>query len=69
MILLYQWRGLLRRPQRFLEEPIFVLGGIRVANRRLYNSDLVVGEDALTKGVLAVALLEGASLFDGETDH
>ena len=46
--------------QRFLEEPIFVLGGIRVADRRLYNSDLVVGEDALTKGVLAVTLLEGA---------
>ncbi len=41
--------------QCFLEEPIFVLGGIRVANWRLYYSDLVVGEDTLTKGVLAVA--------------
>jgi len=55
--------------QCFLEEPIFVLGGIRVADRRLYDSDLVVGEDALTKGVLAVALLEDAALFDGETDQ
>jgi hypothetical protein len=55
--------------QHFLEEPIFVLGGIRVTDWRLYDSDLVVGEDALTKDVLAVALLEGASLFDGETDH
>ena len=55
--------------QRFLEEPIFVLGGIRVADWRLYDSDLVVGEDALTKGVLAVALLEGAVLFDAETDQ
>jgi hypothetical protein len=55
--------------QRFLEEPIFVLGGIRVTERRLYDSDLVVGEDALTKGVLAVALLECTALFDGETDQ
>ena len=55
--------------QLFLEEPIFVLGGIRVANRRLYNSDLIVGEGVLTKGVLAVTLLEGAALFDGETDQ
>ena len=55
--------------QRFLEEPIFVLGGIRVTNRRLYDSDLVVGEDTLTKGVLAIALLEGAMLFDGKIDH
>ena len=55
--------------QRSLEEPIFILGGIRVANRRLYDSDLVVGEDALTKGVLAVALLEGALLLDSKTDH
>jgi len=54
--------------QHFLEEPIFVLGGIRVADRRLYDSDLVVGEDALTKGILAVALLECAVLFDGKTD-
>ncbi len=30
---------------------------------------VIVGEDALTKGVLAVALLEGAALFDGETDQ
>jgi hypothetical protein len=55
--------------QRFLEEPIFVLGGIRVTERRLYDSDLVVGEDALTKGVLAVALLECTALFDSETDQ
>ena len=55
--------------QRFLEEPIFVLGGIRIANWRLHDSDLIVGEDTLTKGVLAVALLEGASLFVGKTDH
>jgi hypothetical protein len=52
-----------------LEEPMFVLGGIRVADWRLYDSALVVGEDALTKGALAVALLEGVLLFDGETDH
>jgi hypothetical protein len=55
--------------QLFLEEPIFVFGGIQVADRRLYDSDLVVGEDALTKGILAVALLEGAALFDVETDQ
>ena len=55
--------------QHFLEEPIFLLGGIRVADRRLYDSDLVVGEDTLTKGILAVALLKSASLFDCETDH
>jgi hypothetical protein len=55
--------------QRFLEEPIFILGGIRVANWRRYDSDLVIKEDALTEGVLAVSLLEGALLFDGETDH
>ncbi len=55
--------------QCFLEVPIFVLGGIRIANWRLYDSDLVVGEDTLTKGVLAVALLEGALPFDGKTDH
>ena len=55
--------------QRFLEEPIFVLGGIWIANWRLYDSDLIVGEDALAKGDLAVTLLEGASLFDGKTDH
>ncbi len=55
--------------QHFLEEPIFILGGIRVADQRLYNSDLVVGEATLTKGVLAVALLEGVLFFDCETDH
>ena len=55
--------------QHFLEEPIFVLGGIRIANWRLHDSDLVVGENTLTKGVLAVALLEGASPFNDETDH
>ncbi len=55
--------------QRFLEEPIFILGSIWVANWRLYDSDLIVEEDALAKGVLAVALLEGAPLFDGKTDR
>jgi hypothetical protein len=56
--------------QCFLEEPIFVLGGVRVANWRLYDSDLVVGENILTKGiVLAVTLLEGVFPFDGKTDH
>ncbi len=29
--------------QRFLEEPIFVLGGIWVADRRLYDSDSLLG--------------------------
>jgi hypothetical protein len=55
--------------KHFLEEPIFVLGVIQIANWRLYDSDLVIGEDTLTKSVLAVALLEGALPFDSETDN
>ena len=53
----------------FLEEPIFILDGIRIANRRLYDGDFVIGEDTLTKAILAVALLEGLLPFDGKTDH
>lgn len=50
-------------------KPLFVLGGVRVSNWRLDNSDLVVGEDTLAEGVLAAALFEGAALFDLEADH
>jgi hypothetical protein len=53
----------------FSQEPIFVLGSVRVSNRRLDNSDFVVGENSLAEGILAVALFESASLFDREADH
>ena len=55
--------------QRFPEEPIFIFGGVGVSNWRLDNSDLVVGEDALAEGVLAVTLFEGAALFYSEADQ
>jgi hypothetical protein len=55
--------------QYLLEEPVFIFTGIRTANGRFHDCDLGVGEDSLTKGILAVALLEGAVLFNREADH
>ena len=53
----------------FLQEPIFVLGSVRISNRGLDYSDFVVGKNSLADGILAVALFESASLFDREADH
>jgi hypothetical protein len=41
------------------EEPVFVLDRVGVTNGRLDYRHLVVGENALTKCVFAVALFEG----------
>ena len=55
--------------QSFLEEPIFVFAGVGVSNGGFHNSDFVVGENALTKCIVAVTLLEGAAFLHGKTDH
>jgi hypothetical protein len=55
--------------QSFLEEPIFVFASVGVSNGGFHNSDFVVGENALTKCIFAVTLLEGATHLYGKTDH
>jgi hypothetical protein len=47
--------------QSFLEEPIFVFASVGVSNGGFHDSDFVVGENALTKCIFAVTLLEGAT--------
>jgi hypothetical protein len=47
-----------------LKQPILILLGIEVPDGQLDNSDFIRWEDTLTEGVLAIALFEGAALFD-----
>ncbi len=54
--------------QHSLEEPVFVLLGIWVANGWFNNCDLVIQVNALVECVLAVALFKGAPPFDGHAD-
>ncbi len=56
--------------ESFLEEPVFVLCRVWVANRWFDDGDFVIGEDALALAecVLAVALFKGASAFDRHAD-
>jgi hypothetical protein len=55
--------------QSFLEEPIFAFASVGVSNGGFHNSDFVVGENALTKCIFEVTLLEGATFLHGKTDH
>ena len=55
--------------QSFLEEPIFVFASAGVSNGGFHDSDFIVGENALTKCIFAVTLLEGVMFLLGKTDH
>jgi hypothetical protein len=54
--------------QRVFEKPVFVLLCVMVANGWFNNCDLVVWENALAKGILAVTLFECVLSFDGHAD-
>ena len=52
-----------------LEKPIFVFVSVGVTDGWFHDCDFAVGENALTKGVLEVFLLEGAAMFNREADN
>ena len=55
--------------QSFLEEPVFVFASAGVSNGGFRDSGFVVRENALTKCIFAVTLLEGVAFLHGKTDH
>ena len=44
--------------QRAFEEPVFVLGSVWITRRRVYDSNLLGGENALAEGIFTVALFQ-----------
>jgi hypothetical protein len=51
-----------------LQEPVFIGFDVRSALGRADNSDLIWRENALTEGILAVALTKGTPLLNSKTD-
>jgi hypothetical protein len=51
------------------EEPIFVWICFRIPRRRPINGDLIRRENALTKCIFAISLLQRATFFNGEVDQ
>ncbi len=54
--------------QSLFEEPVFVLLSVGVAKGWFNNRDLVVWENALAKGIFAVALFECVPPFNNHAD-
>ncbi len=54
--------------ERSLKEPVFIGVGVRITSWRMYNCNFFWGQDPLTEGVFAIALLKRGALLDGKAD-
>jgi hypothetical protein len=62
-------RAMAKTIEHSLKEPVFIGVGISITSWRMCNRNFFWGQDPLTEGVLAIALLKKAALFDGKADE
>jgi hypothetical protein len=54
--------------QCLLEKPIFARLSVGITRWRTDDGDFLRGQNAITEGILAIALFEYTTLFDSQTD-